>query len=157
MVNQHYVYLAGRLGDVEDWIGNPVHTRHGVAVEGHFLPQRAAHALYDVAFDAFHQSIRIDDLSAIVRNRELSRPNLASRAVDVDLGDNGDAGAVALCVGDATAGHLGFGLVTARRRPRVPFGLLRRSIDDGNVTWVFDVAQAEQNRIGVRRRRHFVD
>src|SRR3984893_5095061 len=38
VVDQHHVYLTGRLGDVEDRIGNPVHTGHGVAVESHFFP-----------------------------------------------------------------------------------------------------------------------
>ena len=49
------------------------------------------------------QAVRVDDLAAVVRDGELARPDPAGRAVDLDLGDDRDAGAVALRIGDAAA------------------------------------------------------
>src|SRR6516164_8149188 len=77
VIDQHHVHLARRLGDVEDRIRLPVNASYHFVVEGHFLAQRAADALHDVALDAFHQSIRIDDLSTVMGHCELSRPDLA--------------------------------------------------------------------------------
>ena len=42
-----------------------------------------------------HQPVRVDDQAAVVRDRELARPDLAGRAVDLDLGDDRNDGAVA--------------------------------------------------------------
>ena len=77
MVDQHDVDRLRRLGDVEDRIGQPVDAGHVLAVELDLLPQRAADALHDVALDAFRQPVRVDDLAAVVRDRELARPDLA--------------------------------------------------------------------------------
>ena len=150
MVDQHHVDLFGRLGDVEDRIGQPIDAGHGLVVELDLLPQRAADALHDVALDRHADAVRIDDLAAIMGDRELAHPDLAAAAVDVDLGDHRDARAVALRVGDAAAGDLVAGLVLARRRPGLPARLLRRRLDDGDVARILDVAQAELDRIDVR-------
>src|SRR5262249_56792501 len=112
MVDQHHVDRLRRLGDVEDRIGDPVDRGHRLLVELHLFPQRAAHALHDVAFDAQLEPVRIDDLAAVVRHRELARPDLAAGAVDLDLGDHRDARAVALAIGDAAARY-GFAALVA--------------------------------------------
>src|SRR5471030_2094946 len=157
MADQHDVHLAGRFGDVEDRIADPVHAGDRLAVEGHFLPQRAADALHDVAFYAFHQPIRVDDLPAVVRHGELARPDLTGGAVNIDLRDHRHARAVALRIGDAAAGHFVAGLIAARRGPRVPFRLFRRRLDHGDIARLLDVAQAKLDRVGANRRRHLVD
>ena len=87
MVDENHVHLTGCLGDVEDWIGQPVDAGHRFPVESHFLPERTAHALDDIAFDAFHQPVGIDDLSTVVGHGELAREDLAGRAIDIDFGD----------------------------------------------------------------------
>ena len=81
----------------------------------------------------------IDDLAAIMGDHEPLDPDLAGGAVDVDLGDRGDAGAVALRIGDAAAVDLVAGLVAPRRGPRLPAELLGRRLDDGGVARVLDV------------------
>ena len=102
------------------------------------------------------QAVRIDDLAAVVRDRELARPDLAGAAVDVDLGDDRAGGAVALRIGDAAAGDRVAGLVLARRGPRVPAGLLGRRLDHRDVARVLDVPQPELDRIDAERRRDLV-
>src|SRR4029453_4837966 len=119
-VDRDHVDRLRRLRDVEDGIGHPVDAGHGLGVELDLLPQRAAHALHDVALDGVAQAVRVDDLAAVVGHRELARPDLAGRAVDIDLGHDGAARAVALRIGDAAAAHLVAGLVLARRGPRLP-------------------------------------
>src|SRR5580692_337393 len=111
MIDQHDVDLTGRFSDVENWIGKPIYAGHGLAVEGYFLPQRTANALHYVAFDAFHQPVRIDDLPAVMGDRELARPNLAGRAIDINFRDHRHARAVSLPIGDAAARHLVAGLI----------------------------------------------
>src|SRR6185436_4642923 len=115
MVDQHEVDLLRRFGDVEDRIGLPVDASDVVAVELDLLPQRAGDALHDVALDALLQPFRVDDLAAVVADREPLGEDLAAGAVDLDFGDYRDAGAVALRVGDAAARYLAAGLVRARR------------------------------------------
>src|SRR5262249_26788455 len=116
-----------------------------------------ADALHDVALDGVPQPVGIDDLAAVVGDRELARPDLAGRAVDVDLGDDRNAGAVALRVGDAATADLAAGLVATRRRPRLPARLLGRRLDHRDVARVLDVAQAELDRVERQRRRQLVD
>src|SRR5262249_61040718 len=116
------------------------------SVELDLLPQRAAHALHDVALDGVPEPVGIDDLAAVMRDGELARPDLSARAVDIDLGDNGAAGAVALGIGDAAAGDLVAGLVLARRGPRLPARLLGRGLDPRDVARVLDVPEAEFQR-----------
>ena len=132
MIDQHDVDLLRRLIEFEDRISPPIDAGDVLVVEFDLLPQRAAGRLDDIVLDRVMQPIRIDDLAAIVRDRELARPNSPGRAVDVDFGDDGDAGRAALRVGDAAAGDLVAGLVLARRRPCLPARFLRRRLDDGN-------------------------
>src|SRR5262245_62415861 len=87
---------------------------------------------------------------------ELARPDLSARAVDIDLGDDGAAGAVALGIGDAAAGDLVAGLILARRGPRLPARLFGGGLDHRDVARVLDVTQAELDGIEVERRRHLV-
>ena len=63
----------------------PVDAGHVLVVELDLFPQRAGNALHDVALDALLQPIRVDDLAAVVRDRELLGEDLAGRAVDLDL------------------------------------------------------------------------
>src|SRR5262252_2395409 len=128
-VDDHDVDRLRRLGDVEDRVGHPVDGGHVLAVELDLLPQRATDALDDVALDRMREAVGIDDLTAVVCNGELARPDLAGRAVDVDLGDDRDARAVALRIGDAAAAHLVAGLVAARRGSRLPARLLGGGLD----------------------------
>src|SRR5271165_2386883 len=83
----------------------------------YLFPQRAAHALHDVALDRMLDAVWVDDLAAVVGDGELARPDLAAGAIDIDLGHDGAARPVALGVGDAAAAHLASGLVPSRRRP----------------------------------------
>src|SRR5262245_22838110 len=136
MVDQHHLDRFRRLGAVEDWIGHPVDARYVRSVELDLLPGRAAHALDDVALDGVPEPIGIDDLAAVMRNGELARPDLSARAVDIDLGDHGAAGAVALGIGDAAAGDLVAGLVLARRGPRLAARLFRRGLGRPDVARV---------------------
>src|SRR6516225_5660472 len=91
-----------------------------------------------------------------MRNGELARPDLPARAVDIDLGHDRAAGAVALRVGDAAAGDLVAGLVLARRGPRLPARLFGRGLDHRDVARVLDVTQAELDGIEVECRGHLV-
>src|SRR4029077_3447329 len=136
---------------------HPIDAGHVLGVELDLLPQRAADALHDVALDGVPDPDRVDDLPAVMGDGEFARPDLAARAVDIDLGNDGAARAVALRIGDAAAADLGAGLVLARRRPRLPGGLFRRGPDHGDVARILDVAQAELDRIERQRRRHLVD
>src|SRR5262249_174478 len=120
MVDQHHLDRLGRLGDVEDRVGHPVDAGHVLSVELYLLPRRAAPALRDVAVDGVLEPGGIDDLAAVVGDGELARPDLSARAVDIDLGDDGAAGAVALRIGDAAARDLVAGLILARRGSRLP-------------------------------------
>src|SRR5215472_7281884 len=120
MIDQHHIHLSRRLSDVEDRISQPVDTGHSFAIKGDFLPQGAAHALDDVALDALGEPVGIDDLPAVVRDRELARPDLAGRPIDINFGDDGDAGAIALRIGYPAARYLVTALVAPRRCPRLP-------------------------------------
>src|SRR5436305_5684948 len=156
MVDQHHLDRFRRLGDVEDRVGHPVDAGYTIEVELDLLPQRAAHTLHDVALDGVLEPVGIDDLAAIVGDCELTRPDLSARAVDINLGDDGAAGAVALGIGNAAATDLVAGLVLARRGPRLPARLFRGGLDHRDVARVLDVAQAKLDRIDIERRRHFV-
>src|SRR5262249_54258871 len=109
----------------------------------------------DVALDGVLEPIGIDDLTAVVGDGELARPDLSARAVDIDLGDDRAAGAVALGIGDAAGGDLVAGLVLARRGPRLPARLFGGGLDPRDVARVLDVTQAELDGIKVER-RHLV-
>src|SRR5262249_16689050 len=156
MVDRHHLDRFRSLGDVEDRIGHPVDAGHVLSVELDFLPERAAHALHDVALDGVLEPIGVDDLPAVMGNGELACPDLSARAVDIDLGHDRAAGAVALGIGDAAAGHLVAGLVLARRGPRLPSGFFGGGLDHRDVARVLDVTQAELDGIEVERRRHLV-
>src|SRR5258708_20474615 len=134
MVDQNDVDLFRRLRDVEDRIGDPIDCGHRLAVEFDFFPQGAAHALHDVALNRLGHTVRVDDLATVMADRELARPDLATGAVDVDLGNDGDPGAVALRIGDAAAGHFAGGLVLAWRRPRLPASLPRPRLVPAHLT-----------------------
>src|SRR5581483_1338180 len=155
-VDQHHVNRARRLGDVDDRVGQRVDAGHRLVVEGDFLPQRAAYALHDIAFDAFGEAVGVDDLPAIVRDREFARPDFPAAAVDVDLRNHGDARAVALRVGNAAPGYLLAALILLWRGARLPIRLFRRCLDDGDVARVLQVPQPELDRVEADRRRHFV-
>src|SRR5262249_40570627 len=120
------------------------------------LPDRAAQPLDDVALDRVLEADRVDDLAAVVCDRELAREDLAGRAVDVDLRYDRDPGTVALRIGHAAAGHLGPGLVAPRRGPRLPAGLFRRRLDEGDVARILDVPQPELDRVDVEGVRDLV-
>jgi len=60
------------------------------------------------------QTIRIDDLAAIVRDRELARPDLTAGPIDFDFGDDGDASRMALDIGESASGDRVAALVLAR-------------------------------------------
>src|SRR5438105_12498017 len=128
MIDQHHVDRLRRLGDVEDRVCHPIYAGHVIGVEFDFLPQGAAYALDDVALDGVLEPVGVDDLAAVVGDREFARPDFAAGAVDLDLGDDGDAGAAALRIGDAAATHRVTGLILARRGPRLPSGLFRRGL-----------------------------
>src|SRR6266566_6433680 len=112
MIDQHDIDRLRRLSNVEDRIGHPVDAGHVLRIELDLFPQSAAQTLHDVALDRVLEPIGIDDLAAVVSDRELAAPDLARAAVDVYLGHNRDAGATALRVGDAAAADAGPGLVT---------------------------------------------
>src|SRR4029077_8140262 len=136
---------------------HPIDAGHVLGVELDLLPQRAAHALHDVALDGVPDPDRVDDLPAVVGDGEFARPDLAARTIDVDFGDHSAARAVALRIGDAAPADLGAGLVLARRRPRLPGGLFRRCLDHRDIARILDVSQAELDRVERQRRRNFVD
>src|SRR5262249_24796796 len=92
----------------------------------------------------------------VMGDGELARPDLSARAVDIDLGDDGGAGAVALGIGDAAPRDLVAALILARRGSRLPARLFSRGLDHRDVARVLDVTQAEFDRIEVERRRHLV-
>ena len=117
----------------------------------------AADTLDDVALDAFHQSVRIDDLSAIVRHGELARPDLAGRAVDIHFGDDGNPRPVTLRVGEATARHLVSGLIAPRRGPRLPSGFFGNRLEQRNIARFLYMAQPEFDRIDIEGSSHLVN
>ena len=78
-VDQHDVDRLGRLGDVEDRVGEPVGAGDPGAVEGDLLRQCPAGALDDVALDAASEPVRVDDRLAIMGDGEFSRSHLALR------------------------------------------------------------------------------
>ena len=102
------------MGNVEDRIGQPIDAGDVFVVEPDFFPKRAADRLHDIAFDRVQQSIRVDDLATIVRDRELARPDLAAGPIDLDFGDDGDARRVALDIGKSASGDRVAALVLAR-------------------------------------------
>src|SRR5262249_59712212 len=110
----------------------------------------------DVALDGVLEPVGIDDLPAVMGDGELARPDFPAGAIDVDLGNDGDAGAAALRIGDAAAADRMAGLILARRGPRLPAGFFRRGLDHGDVAPGLDVAQAEFDRVEAHRRGYFI-
>src|SRR5262249_59303311 len=104
------------LGESQDRIARPVEAGHGRAAECQLLLQGPAHGLDDVSFDLALHPIRTDDLPAIVQHEELLGADLAGRALDLDLGDDGHIGAhkLVLAVGDTATGHHAATLYAAR-------------------------------------------
>src|SRR5260370_22894744 len=154
MVDQHDVDRLRRLGDVENRVGHPVDAGHVLAVEPDFLPKRAAYALHDIGLDRMLEAIRIYDLAAVMGDRELPPPDLAARAIDIDLGDDRDSRPVALHIGDAAPADRVASLVLARRGSADPARALRHGLHQGDVARVLDMAQAELDVTDVRARRH---
>src|SRR5262245_21921937 len=149
MVDQHHLNRFRRLGDVEDRVGHPVDAGHVLSVELDLLPQRAADALNDVAFDRMRQTIGIYDLATVVGDRELARPDFAGLPVDFGPRYRSDARAAALALGNARSAALVAGLLLARRGPRLPARLFGRGLDHRDVARVLGVTQAELDRIEV--------
>src|SRR5262249_8386734 len=113
--------------------------------------------LYDLALERLPQQIRRDHLAAIVRHVETARPGLAGDAVDLDLGDDGNAGLPAHRIGDAAAGqHVPVELL-AWADMRLPSGLLCHCLDQRKVARMLEVAQAELHRVGVGGMRQLID
>ncbi len=146
----------GRLGAVEDWVGEPVGAGDLGAVEGDLLGKRAARALDDVAFDATAQPVGVDDQPAITGDGEFLRPDLAGAAVDLDLGDDRHHRTRALGIGDAAPRQGVAAAVGPRRRARLPPGGFGRGFDDGDVARHLQIAQAEGGGVGADRGGDFV-
>src|SRR5712671_4884897 len=138
-------------------LSDPVDACHCAAIELDLLPQRAADALHDVALDGLGETVGIDDLAAVVGDCELARPNFAATPIDVDLGNDCNARAVTLLVGHAATGRRIPALVPARRWPRLPSGLFRRSLDDGDIARILHVPQSQLNWINLYGGSNFVD
>src|SRR5207302_6676966 len=111
--DQNHVDRFRGLGNVEDRIGQPIDADDVFVIEPDFFPKRAADRLHDIAFDRVQQSIRIDDLAAIVRDRELARPDLTAGPIDFDFGYDGDAGRMTLHIGEPASRNLIAALVLA--------------------------------------------
>src|SRR5690242_20943580 len=103
------------------------------------------------------QAFRIDDLSAIVRDRELARPDFAARTINIDFRNYRQSGAVALNISEAASGHGAAALTAARRRRRPPAGFLGRGLDYGDVSGIGDILQMKRDRIELQLCGHFVD
>src|SRR5215470_17654440 len=82
---------------------------------------------------------------------------LAGRAIDIDFGNDGDAGAVPLRIGNPAARYLAAALVAARRRSCLPLCFLRGRFDHGDIAGLLDMPQSELDRICIHRGCHFVD
>src|SRR5437667_8727109 len=156
MIDQHHVDRLRRLGDVEDRVCHPIYAGHVIGVEFDFLPQGAAYALDDVALDGVLEPVGVDDLAAVVGDRELARPDFPAAAIHLDFGNDGDTRAAALRVGDAAAADDTAGLILARRGLRLPSGFFRRGLDPRDVPGRLDVPQPELDRVEAEYRRHVV-
>src|SRR5262252_7477885 len=88
---------------------------------------------------------------------ESARKNSSGRPINVDLRDDRHDCAVALRIGDAPAADRITGLVTTWRRTSDPTGFLRRRLDYGDVTGVFDMTQPKLDRVNVESCRNLVD
>ena len=84
---QHQHVDLGHLGEFDDGVGAPFARRHGGAVERHFLHQRAAGRLDDVAVDLVADAVRIDHQAGILPGDHARHADIAGRLVDGDVGD----------------------------------------------------------------------
>ena len=84
---------------------DPVHARHLLGVELHFLVERAAQRVEHAALDGAAQRLRVDDQPAVVRAHQPLHPDVTGPAIHLDLGDLGDDGLAAEGVGDAAPGE----------------------------------------------------
>src|SRR5271166_4937431 len=84
------------LRESKDWISCPVQARDARAVECHPLLQRPAQGLHDIALDLIFDPIRVDDLTAIMDNKEARNADVSRVAVDFDFGHGANIGAIVL-------------------------------------------------------------
>ena len=130
-------------------VGLPVARQHALAVVAHLFFQRPADRLHDAAFGLIDHAVRIDDLADIdcsdrARHMRIRfqrkidhHRHIAVAILVLREGKAAAAGAVALRAG-------------------FPAGFLGGDFDHGARARVFQVAQAEFNRVAVRRRGEFV-
>src|SRR5262249_199901 len=91
-----------------------------------------------------------------MRNGELARPDLSARAVDIDLGHDRAAGAVALRIGDAPAADLGVGLSLRGGGAGLPAAFLGGGLDPREGARVLDGTQTKFKGMEVEPRRYLV-
>src|SRR5256885_7951023 len=85
-----------------------------------------------------------------------TRPDAPARAFDLDLGDCGDRGAIALSERDAASReHIARAL--ARGGARLPGAFLRHRLHHRGMARVGQILQAERHRILARRMRELID
>ena len=115
------------------------------------------HGLHDAAFDLIAQSVRIDDLPAVMGNIEALDRELPGLTVDLDLGDDADIGAEQLVVdiGEPAACHdLG---VSIRFWPLAPFAQASQAFENLLAPSIVEILQANVERIGADLRRDLID
>src|SRR4029450_11932327 len=108
-------------------------------------------ALDHIALDVVFESVGVDDLAAVVNDRELGHADYASCAVYLDLCDGANISAHQLIfhVGHATSLRDIANCAFLRRRPLLPFGELRQPVEQFESTLVIEILPTELERIHV--------
>src|SRR5271166_3847536 len=148
---------VGDLGKSQNRIARPVEARHHGAVEGHLFLERAAHGLYDAALDLIAQSIRIDDLPAVVRNVEAFDRELTGLAVDLNLGNDADVGADQFVIDiGKPASSYGLG-IAIRLWPLAPITEAGHAFENLLAPGIVEILQANVQRIDAELGRDLID
>jgi len=98
-VHQHDVDPFGRIGMGERGRRVPIHAGDLLGIELHFFVERAAQRVEHRAFDGVTHRHGVDHQSAVMRAYQPFYPDMAGPAIHFHLGDLGDDGIVAECVG----------------------------------------------------------
>jgi hypothetical protein len=117
--------------------------------EGDLLLERTAHRVQHVPLDLVLDAVRVDDLSAIMHDREMLDAELSTLTVHLDRGDSADIGAIELVLhkGDATA-HRDVAALALRRRTAFPLGEACQPLQEFDTTRIVEVPQPELERVG---------
>src|SRR6185312_17530501 len=139
----------GHIGERQDRVARPIQACHAGAIELQLFDQGAADRLYDTALDLIANTIRVDDLTAIMDNRGALDAGFAALAINLDIDNDANIGARELVMNIAQTAP-SYDVATAPTIAdlvRLPFRQLTQPSQELGAARITDMLETELQRV----------